>query len=241
VINRTVKRDRSRKDTILQVPHGAAGPDTPPVSLTTNVHIALSVGWALLPLVTLGLASVATFAYGAIRLRSRPLGFCAAAYGLAASAFLLLIDIGPDASWQSNLGVAIGLTSAAVATGHAFAIRQRVLDGPIVTAEDKARDALRRRVHSRKLLTDNPQLAKELNIGRPDLHSDFDDGGLVDVNHVPEEYLTTLPGIDAVLASNIIEVRDSIGGFDSLDDMEVLLGLPPGRLDWARERTIFVR
>jgi len=90
-------------------------------------------------------------------------------------------------------------------------------------------------------VTDHPQLAKELKIGRPDLHSDFDDGGLIDVNHVPEEYLTTLPGIDAVLAANIIEVRDSIGGFDSLDDMEVLLGLPPGRLDWARERTIFVR
>ena len=50
-----------------------------------------------------------------------------------------------------------------------------------------------------------------------------------------------LPGIDTVLASTIIEVRDPIGGFDSLDDMEILLGLPPQRLDWARERAIFVR
>ena len=240
-INRTVKRGRSRKDVVVQVPQAPVVPATSPVSLTRSVHIALSVGWALLPLVTLGLASVATFGYAAIRLRSRALGFCAAAYGLAASAFLFLVNIGTDASWQSNLGAAIGLTSAAIATGHGFAIRPRVLDGPIVTAEDKARDALRRRAHARKLVTDHPQLAKELKIGRPDLHSDFDDGGLIDVNHVPEGYLTILPGIDTALASRIIEVRDAIGGFDSLDDMGILLDLPPQRLDWAQERAIFVR
>jgi Helix-hairpin-helix motif len=223
------------------LPRDLAVPDASPVTLTTKIHGALSVGWALIPLVTLGLASVATFGYGAIRLRSRSLGVCAAVYGLAASAFLYLMDVGPDPSWQANLGVEIGLTSAAIATGHAFAVRQRVLDGPTVTAEDRARSALRRRDYSRKLLTDNPQLARQLNIGRPDLPSDFDDGGLIDVNHVPEGYLTILPGIDTALASRIIEVRDAIGGFDSLDDMGILLDLPPQRLDWAQERAIFVR
>jgi len=219
----------------------AAVPDEAPVTLTAKIHDAMSVGWALVPLVTLGLASAATFAYGAIRLRSRPLGFCAAVYGLAAAAFLYLTNVAADPSWQSNLGVEIGLASAVIATGHAFAIRQRVLDGRTATAEDKAREALRRRDHSRKLLIDDPQLAKELNVGRPDLHPEFDDGGLVDVNHVPEEFLITLPGVDAALASTIVEVRDSIGGFDSLDDMGVLLGLPPQRLDWARDRAVFVR
>jgi hypothetical protein len=239
--NGTVKRGRSREDMVLQLPRDAAVPEASGGTLSTKVRDALSVGWALLPLVTLGLASVATFAYGAIRLRSRSLGFCAAGYGLAATAFLVLANTGSDASWQANLGVGIGLTAAAIATVQAFAIRQRVFSGPIITAEDKAREVLRRRDYSRKLLTDNPQLAKELNIGRPDLHSEFDDGGLIDVNHVPEEFLTMLPGIDTVLASTIIEVRDPIGGFDSLDDMEILLGLPPQRLDWARERAIFVR
>lgn len=236
-----MKRGESRKDMVIRSPSHAAVPEGSRVSQTPKRHRALSVVWALVPLATLGLASVATFAYAAIRLRSRSLGFCAAAYGLAAFAFLYLSNIGPDSSWQSNLGVGLGLTSTAIATGHAFAIRQRVQIGQIVTAEDKARDALRQRGRSRKLLADNPQLAEELKIGRPDLDTDFDDGGLIDVNHVPEEYLTSLPGIDTVLAHKIIEVRDSIGGFDSLDDMEVLLGLPPQRLDSARDRAIFVR
>ena len=226
---------------VLQLPRDAAVPQASRGTLNTEIRDALSVGWALLPLVTLGLASVATFAYGAIRLRSRSLGFCAAGYGLAAIVFLFLANTGSDASWPPTLGVGIGFTAAAIATVQAFAIRTRVFSGSIVTAEDKAREVLRRRDYSRKLLTDNPQLAKELNIGRPDLHSDFDDGGLIDVNHVPAEFLTTLPGIDAVLASTIVEVRDAIGGFDSLDDMEILLGLPPQRLDWARERALFLR
>ena len=83
-------------------------------------------------------------------------------------------------------------TAAAIATGQAFAIRQRVLSGQILTAEDKAR-VLRRRDYARTLLTDNPQLAKELNIGRPDLHSEFDDGGLIDVNHVSESFSPCSP------------------------------------------------
>ncbi len=207
----------------------------------TKTSSAIFTVWALIPLITLGLASVATFGYAAIRLRSRSLGLCAALYALAAVAFLYLTNSGPEKSWQSNLGVGIGLTAAVLATGHAFAIRQRVQDGPVVTPEDEARDALRRRQHCQKLLADNPELAAELKIGRPDLVRTIDDGGLIDVNHVSEKCLTLLPGISTDLATKIIEIRDSIGGFDSLDDMGVLLGLPPQRLESARTHAVFVR
>ena len=87
----------------------------------------------------------------------------------------------------------------------------------------------------------NPDLAAELKIGRPDQDANFDDGGLIDVNHVPAQFLTELPCIDAKLARRIVETRASISGFDSLDDMEVLLGLPPQSLDPVRDRAIFVR
>jgi DNA uptake protein ComE-like DNA-binding protein len=216
--------------------------DTEPlVAPASKTKSALYMIWALVPALTLGLASVACFAFAAIRLRSRSLGLCAAGYGLAAIAFLYLTNSGPQKSWQSNLGVVIGLTAAFVATGHAFAIRQRVQDGRVETAEDRAQDRIRQRERCRKLGSQNPQLAAELGVGRPDLDTEYDDGGLVDVNHVPEPYLTSLPGIDAGLAHRIIVLRDSIGGFDSLDDMEVLLDLPPQHLESARDRTVFVR
>jgi hypothetical protein len=37
-------------------------------------------------------------------------------------------------------------------------------------------------------------MAWELRIGRPDLPRVYDDGGLIDVNHVPPQVLATLPG-----------------------------------------------
>jgi hypothetical protein len=38
-------------------------------------------------------------------------------------------------------------------------------------------------------------LAAELRIGRPDLPRHFDDGGLIDVNTVPAQVLSRLPGL----------------------------------------------
>ena len=38
-------------------------------------------------------------------------------------------------------------------------------------------------------------LAQELKIGRPDLPRDYDDGGLVDVNHVPAAILAARLGL----------------------------------------------
>ncbi|HEY1830590.1 MAG TPA: helix-hairpin-helix domain-containing protein [Acidimicrobiales bacterium] len=88
-------------------------------------------------------------------------------------------------------------------------------------------------------MTKNPTLADELGIGRPDIHRTFEDGGLIDVNHVPEPYLLHLPGIGSDLASRIVELRKSIGGFDSTGDLEVTLDIEPGRLDQAKDLMIF--
>jgi DNA uptake protein ComE-like DNA-binding protein len=113
--------------------------------------------------------------------------------------------------------------------------------GPFETAEILAKERIRRRERCRRLVISNPNLAEELLIGRPDLSRDYDDGGPVDINHVPQQFLSSLPGIDPDLATKIMDMREFIGGFDSLDDMEVLLGIAPQRLDAARDYVIFVR
>ena len=48
---------------------------------------------------------------------------------------------------------------------------------------------------ARRLQQDNPVLAQELKIGRPDLPRGYDDGGLVDVNHVPAAILASHLGL----------------------------------------------
>ena len=58
-----------------------------------------------------------------------------------------------------------------------------------------ARARMRRRQQARQLAQDSPVLARELAIGRPDVPHDYDDGGLVDVNHVPEDVLASSLGL----------------------------------------------
>ena len=104
---------------------------------------------------------------------------------------------------------------------------------------DEARAALRDRERARSIVAKNPTLADELKIGRPDLAREFNDGGLVDVNHVPLSVLSALPGVTVEIADKIVTFRSDVGGFDSCADMEVVLQLSPYQLDQTRDRLLF--
>jgi hypothetical protein len=107
------------------------------------------------------------------------------------------------------------------------------------TAISESKNRIRLREKARRIARRNPRLADELGIGRPDLGRHFDDGGLIDVNHVPETYLLHLPGVNHDLAARIVELRRSVGGFDAAGDLEVTLDLAPGTLDEAQDLMIF--
>jgi Helix-hairpin-helix motif len=136
--------------------------------------------------------------------------------------------------WEAVLGVA-GLLGAAWIGVFAY----RIPVGPV----SDAMKHMQARARARRLVEKDPVLATELGIGRPDLsqlHDDeFDDGGLIDVNHVPASWLATLPGLNDQLAAKIMRVRDGVGGFTSTADLEVTLDLPPGRLDEVKDRLLF--
>jgi hypothetical protein len=201
-----------------------------------------SVLWALVPAMTFSLGAPVSFAYAAFRLRSRAVAWSAALYGvlvilsfgLAQAAFL---------SWQSDLAYAIAVSIVMFGTAHAFAIRKRVFPEPSPGDLDMAaaRARIESRYASRRLLDTDPTLAAELGIGRPDLQRSYDDGGLVDVNHVPVEVLARVPGVDEAMAHRIGAVREDVGGFTSVEDLSVTLGIPPHALDEAADRLVFVR
>lgn len=202
------------------------------------------MGWALAPLVTLGLAAGPCFAYAALRLRSRALGWAAVGYA-AVAGFVVW-----GGSWNSDgssvrldLGAVALLLLWGVSTFHALAVRRTVFFGD--TQEDDsvivAKERIRRRDESRRIAAKDPRLARELRIGRPDQPSSYDDGGLVDVNHAPIECLTAVGVIDDDLARRIVEARDVVGGFDSRADLESVIGLDPCSLDEVADLLIFCR
>lgn len=90
------------------------------------------------------------------------------------------------------------------------------------------------------LLTSHPALAAELRIGRPDLRRNYDDGGLVDINHVPAEMIAWELGIPCLVAEEIVVQRKRIGGFYSADDLIVYCEtVTPHQLAVVRDRLLF--
>lgn len=199
-----------------------------------------SIGWALAPLVTVGMAAGPCFAYAAVRQRSRVFAAAALVYGVVSAAIVWGNVWSPGNTLDMNMGVVAVLLLWTVSTVHALAVRHSVFFGPVrddtVVA---AKERIRRRDESRRIAATDPRLAKELRIGRPDQPSDYDDGGLVDVNHVPEEYLRDTGGLDAALVNRIVEARQQVGRFDNLHDLEMVAGLDPRSLDEVADRLIF--
>ena len=98
----------------------------------------------------------------------------------------------------------------------------------------------RRREQARALVANNPQLAAELGIGRPDLGRGFDDGGLIDINEVSAIVLATLPGFDTELAEGVISARQRIGGrFFTAEDLLVIADVPSDVFERVQERLLF--
>ena len=95
---------------------------------------------------------------------------------------------------------------------------------------------------SRQLQASQPALASELMVGRPDLPGrQYDDGGLIDVNHVSADWLQRYLTIERPLAERIVEARNRHNGFTTPDELVVYCdGLTPAKLNLFRDRLIFI-
>ncbi len=201
-----------------------------------------SLIWALAPLLTLGLAAVPCFVFAAHRLRSRAVYVAVAGY----SALTLLTVWGGSTDSQTNLQSDVGSLAVmflvALSTVQALMIRRSLFFEN--ESDDRsvaiARARIRRRQQALRIVAKDPTLARELRIGRPDRSPAYDDGGLVDVNHVPVHVLCTIEGIGPELAAAIVDARESIRRFSSREDLEAALALDPYTLNGASDLLVFL-
>jgi hypothetical protein len=99
--------------------------------------------------------------------------------------------------------------------------------------------ARQRRAEARAIASRDAALAQELRIGRPDLPRQFDDGGLVDVNHVPAQVLVDQLGLSRAQAGQVVEARDRLGGFAGPEELIAYTELSPEAVDGLREHLVF--
>jgi hypothetical protein len=192
--------------------------------------------WALLPLLSWGLLAPVPFIHAAVRLRTVGMWLVAACYVLAwavvGPAGVLAQDPDPNDAVAafSQLGLVVA------ATAHAFVLRPRVFPAPGAgdPAVAAALEARERRGRARAMLASDPALARELRIGRPDLPRQFEDGGLVDVNHVPAQVLVDRLGLTPEEAGRVVEARAQLGRYSSPAELAVYAELPDAAVEAVR-------
>jgi DNA uptake protein ComE-like DNA-binding protein len=99
-----------------------------------------------------------------------------------------------------------------------------------------------RRAEARRIVSDDPLLARDLRIGRPDLHPDYDDGGLVDLDSAPAAAIAHVCGLDPAVAAGIVEACATAGmPFGQVDDVFDYTDIPVELWDRIRDRAVVLR
>jgi hypothetical protein len=218
------------------------------------------VGWASVPIWSIGFLSFVPFlAFAVIQRRKRDWAVFAA-YLAATVAMIVTLGIA-----QGHSGAQTAVGGFIIALAGCAAVHACVLFRPSGSlsalpssearpaarsvaerARQRNRDAIRqaqgrieRRKDARQLAQTNPALARDLRIGRPDLPRDYDDGGLVDVNQVPDATLAAGLGLTPQEVTDVMAARGKLGRFASADELCAYTELSPDRVDELRDLMIF--
>lgn len=162
---------------------------------------------------------------------------------------MVLTSLGPvDAQGQitgeyAAVGTLLMLSMVVVGCVQQTWLRRQVYRAPTITTDPALTAVLlarARRVAARKLASDDPMIARDLRIGRPDLPRQYDDGGLVDLNSAPAEAISAVCGLSSTAAEDIVAARARCGGFLTVDDLFSLADLPIGTWDVVRDRGVVI-
>jgi hypothetical protein len=220
--------------------------------------------WFLVPIASAGFATFAIIGYAGLRLRQRRV---VAAAGLYLALELAFIAVS-STSAVKPIAVAFMAICWLGGTVHALVLSDRFSNQlrdqntvadmawsvpagvggvesqdspwPDPAIED-ALARIQRRSDAHRIVVEDLPLAAELRIGRPDLERTYDDGGLVDVNHVPADTLVAYLDMTPEVAHEIVRTRAIRNGFSSADDLFISVDcLNPARLVMIRDRMIFI-
>jgi hypothetical protein len=190
--------------------------------------------WFLVPILSFGFGTFVVVFVAALTLRARAVMLAAAGYLLLNLLYFGVAVATTDShggftttpSTATRLATYPFLTLAwGVGTLHTVYLQWRAGHEPEVVAgppsdPDAGRAALR--AEARRLAETDPARADALQVGRPDLLGrHYDDGGLVDVNHVPAGWIALGLRIPRPLADQIVAARERHHGFRSAGELMI--------------------
>jgi DNA uptake protein ComE-like DNA-binding protein len=197
--------------------------------------------WVLLTFVPFGWGNWLAFLVAGARARHLPWLVWAAVYVALITVPFIIDAISTD---EEDGDAIAGIVMFAVWFGgitHAFLARPayvRRMQG-VLHHVQAARERIETRQEALELAREQPQVALEMGIGRPDRPGAMD-AGLIDVNSAPYKELEKLPGVDRELARRVVVLREELDGFASVEDLGMTLDLPADTVEDLRGRVVFL-
>ena len=184
----------------------------------------------------------AAFFYAGMRARRRDWLIWAGVYlSVLIGAFGIDAAVG-EKDWSETMAGFVLFALAGGGLAHAIAIR-RTLYGAIAdpaSAEyERAERKLAARELGRKLAREDPAKARQIGVGRPDLPRSFD-AELVDLNSAPAAAIASVAGVEMTTAERVVTIRAETSGFSSVEDMDLMVDLPPAEVSRLRDAGVCV-
>lgn len=207
--------------------------------MSTGTDVAHRGRWPYISLIPFGFGAWAPIYAGA---KAREPKWVA--LGALWTAMIVIALILSSGHGHGNDGVvgALAIISWLGGIGTSFSIRgayEQQMGSPMLRAAEVAEQRLRDREKAQRIARDNPALAREMGIGRPDV-AGAADAGLVDINNASVTALLELPGVDGDVATEIVEAREKVHGFASLEDMGAALDLDGNLVEGLRGQVLFL-
>lgn len=200
---------------------------------------------------SLGFFNWVAFFYIGIRARQRKWIFWGLSYSIPFILAMIFAERPSIEGWVGDLIIVLTLVSGVISIVHAFRARREYLVR-LEALQSRGTDniaSLRRRIEAEygaqtrspapsqqaartSPSTDVPRTDREQShqptIRPPDAASSMDrSASTVDLNNSSEQELATLPGVGLIIAKRATGMRESRGGFRSVEDFGAALGLKP--------------
>jgi len=205
--------------------------------VSTSGAVGQRSRWPYISLIPLGLGAWAPI-YAGVKARQK----IWIALGLLWSALVVVALVLSSGHEHSGIVGALVIIGWLGSVATSFAIRgpyEQLMGSPLLAATEAGEQRLRDRQRAIELAQRNPALAREIGVGRPDEQGAVD-VGLVDVNNASVTALLKLPGVDGEIATQIVETREKVSGFASLEDLGETLDLDGNVVDGLRGEVVFL-
>ena len=135
--------------------------------------------------------------------------------------------------------IILGWVGAIATTTAIRPVFMRSASSRFAREREAAEQRVRDRQAARRMAAEEPEVALELGVGRPD-RPGAASAGLVDVNNAAGAALELLPGVDAALADRIVALREELNGFRDVHDLGAVLELDGHAVERLRDETVFL-